>query len=462
MDLLALSRWQFALTTIYHFFFVPLTLGLGWFVVIFETIYARTGNETYKRLTKFWGKLFVINYAMGVVTGIVMEFQFGMNWSEYSRYVGDIFGVPLAIEGLLAFFLESVFLGVWIFGWDRLSRKAHALMIWLVAIGSNLSAVWILIANGFMHHPVGYVINNGRAELVDFGALIANPRAWWLISHTLASGLVTASFFVLAISAYHLARKQHVDFFRRSFKTAAIVGVIFSITVGVMGHIQGSYLREVQPMAAAASEALYETSDPAPFSVVAIFDSTGKEVIWSLDIPKVLSWLYYFQFSGEVEGINNIQAQYTDQYGSGDYVPIVALAYWTFRIMVGIGFLMVALTLLALYLPWKKWPEKQTRWLKWAVWIVFLPYFANTAGWILTETSRQPWIVHGLLKTADGVSPQSAGMVLTSLVGYVLIYAVLMAVDVYLLVKYAKAGPAEAESDSESAVSNPTFTLTES
>ena len=197
MDLLALSRWQFALTTIYHFFFVPLTLGLAWFVVIFETIYARTGNETYKRLTKFWGKLFVINYIMGVVTGLVQEFQFGMNWSEYSRYVGDIFGVPLAIEGLLAFFLESTLLGVWIFGWERLSRKAHALMIWLVAIGSNLSAVWILIANGFMQHPVGYVINNGRAELVDFGALIFNPRAWWMISHTLAAGLVTASFFVL-------------------------------------------------------------------------------------------------------------------------------------------------------------------------------------------------------------------------------------------------------------------------
>ena len=215
-------------------------------------------------------------------------------------------------------------------------------------------------------------------------------------------------------------------------------------------------------MAAAASEALYETSDPAPFSVVAIFDSTGKEVIWSLEIPKVLSWLYFFQFSGEVEGINNIQAQYTDLYGSGDYVPTVALAYWTFRLMVGIGFLMVALTLLALYLPWKKWPEKQTRWLKWAVWIVFLPYFANTAGWILTETSRQPWIVHGLLKTADGVSPQSAGMVLTSLVGYVLIYAVLMAADVYLLVKYAKAGPVEAESDAANAAENPTFSLTES
>jgi len=462
MDLLALSRWQFALTTIYHFFFVPLTLGLVWFVVIFETIYARTGNETYKRLTKFWGKLFVINYAMGVVTGIVQEFQFGMNWSEYSRYVGDIFGVPLAIEGLLAFFLESVFLGVWIFGWDRLSRKMHALTIWLVAIGSNLSAVWILIANGFMQRPVGYVLNNGRAELVDFGALITNSRAWWMIAHTLAAGLVTAAFFVLAVSAYHLFRKQHVEIFRISFKTAALIGIVSTILVGVVGHVQGAFLREVQPMAAAASEALYETADPAPFSVIALFDASGKKVIWSLDVPKFLSWLYFFKFEGEVEGIDNIQAQYTELYGPGDYVPMVVLPYWTFRIMVGVGFLMVALAAIALYFPLKKWPEKPLRWLKWGVWIVFLPYIANTAGWILTETGRQPWIVHGLLKTADGVSPQSAGMVLTSLVGYVLLYALLMIADVFLLVKFAKAGPAEAESDNESAAPNPTFTLTQS
>jgi cytochrome d ubiquinol oxidase subunit I len=440
MDLVLLSRWQFALTTIYHFFFVPLTLGLGWLVAILQTKYVRSGDETYKRLTKFWGKLFLINFAMGVVTGIVQEFQFGMNWSEYSRYVGDIFGAPLAIEGLMAFFLESTFLGVWVFGWDRLPKKLHAATIWLVALGSNLSAVWILLANGFMQHPVGYQIENGRAVLIDFAALVFNPRGWYLIGHTLTSGLVTASFFMLGVSAYHLVRKNQVEGFRYSFKLAAIVGLVTSVLVGVAGHAQGVYLREVQPMAAAASEAHYETADPADFSVVAWFDSTGKEVVWDLRIPKVLSWLYYFRFSGEVEGIDNLQEQYVEQYGPGDYIPLVVLPYWTFRIMVGVGMLMVLITLLALYLPWKKWPDKWNRWLKWGVWVLFLPYIANTAGWILTETGRQPWIVHGLLRTTDGVSPHSPGLVLMTLVGFVVIYAVLMGFDIYLLAKYAKAG----------------------
>ena len=440
MDLVLLSRWQFALTTIYHFFFVPLTLGLGWLVAILQTKYLISGDETYKRLTKFWGKLFVINYAMGVVTGIVMEFQFGMNWSEYSRYVGDIFGAPLAIEGLSAFFLESTFLGVWIFGWDRLPKKLHTASIWLVAFGSNLSAVWILLANGFMQHPVGYELESGRAVLVDFAALVFNPRGWFLIWHTLSSGLVTAAFFMLGISAWHLVRKQQVEAFRYSFKLAAIVGLVMAVMSGVAGHAQGVYLREVQPMAAAASEAHYETADPADFSLVALFDSTGKNVTWDLRIPKMLSWLYYFRFSGEVEGIDNLQQQYVELYGPGDYVPLVALTYWTFRIMVGIGTLMVAVSLAALYLPWKKWPDKWTRWLKWGVWVLFLPYLANTAGWILTETGRQPWIVHGLLLTKDGVSPLSPGIVLMSLVGFVLIYGVLMGFDVYLLAKYAKLG----------------------
>jgi cytochrome d ubiquinol oxidase subunit I len=448
MDLVILSRWQFALTTIYHFFFVPLTLGLGWFVAILQTIYVRSGNETYKHLTKFWGKLFVINYAMGVVTGIVMEFQFGMNWSEYSRYVGDVFGAPLAIEGLSAFFLESTFLGVWIFGWDRLSKKLHTAAIWLVAFGSNLSAVWILLANGFMQHPVGYELENGRAVLVDFWALVSNPRGWFLIWHTLSAGLVTAAFFAVGISAYHLVRKHQVEAFRHSFRIAAIIGLLSAAMVGIAGHAQGIYLREVQPMAAAASEALWETADPASFSVVALFDSTGKKEIWSLQIPKALSLLYFFKLEGEVEGINNIQAQYTELYGQGDYVPVVALAYWTFRIMVGLGFLMVALMAGALYLPWKKWPEKLNRWLKWGVLLIALPYLANTAGWVLTETGRQPWIVHGLLKTENAVSPLSPGMVLLSLVGFVLIYGVLMAVDAYLLVKFAKAGLPAAEAES--------------
>jgi cytochrome d ubiquinol oxidase subunit I len=440
MDLVTLSRWQFALTTIYHFFFVPLTLGLGWLVAILQTKYFYSGNETYKRQTKFWGKLFLINFAMGVVTGIVMEFQFGMNWSEYSRYVGDVFGAPLAIEALVAFFLESTFLGVWIFGWDRLPKKIHLAAIWLAALGSNLSAIWILIANGFMQHPVGYELENGRAILVDFGALILNPRAWLLVWHTLSSGLVTAAFFMVGISAYHLVRKQQVEAFRYSFRLGAIIGLLSSVIVIISGHTQAMYLREVQPMAAAASEAHWETADPADFSLVAIFDSTGKQEIWSLRIPKALSFLYFFRFKGEVEGINNIQAEYAELYGPGDYVPLVALTFWTFRIMVGVGFLMVALMAMALYLPWKKWPEKWGRWLKWGVWILVLPYVANTTGWVLTETGRQPWIVHGLLRTEEGVSPLSTGIVWMSLVGFVLIYAILMGFDVYLLAKYAKAG----------------------
>lgn len=444
MDPVVLSRWQFALTTIYHFFFVPLTLGLGWFIAIWETIYVRTGNETYKRMAKFWGKLFLINFAMGVVTGIVLEFQFGMNWSEFSRFVGDIFGAPLAIEALLAFFLESTFLGIWIFGWDRLSKSLHAVTIWMVVIGSNLSALWILMANGWMQSPVGHVINEatGRAELVDFVALIFNPRSWLFFWHTVSAGFVTAAFFVLGISAYHLARTQNVDFFRRSFRLAAIIGLVAAVMVGVAGHVQGTYLHEVQPMAAAASEALWDTANPAPFTVVAIFDSTGKQEIWSLKIPKALSLLYFFSTEGEVQGIHQIQVDYEVIYGPGDYVPLVALTFWTFRIMVGLGLLLIASGAFALYIALRNWPSKWARWLKWIVWVIPVPYLANTAGWILTETGRQPWIVHGLLKTENAVSPTiNMGTILFSLIGFVLIYAVLMAVDVYLLVRFAKSGP---------------------
>jgi cytochrome d ubiquinol oxidase subunit I len=455
MDPVILSRMQFAITTVYHFFFVPLTLGLGWVVAILETMYIRSGNEDYKRLAKFWGKLFLINFAMGVVTGIVQEFQFGMNWSEYSRYVGDIFGAPLAIEALLAFFLESTFLGVWLFGWDKLSKKAHVTAIWLVAIGSNLSALFILMANGFMQHPVGYTINNGRAEMVDFFALFTNPRGWYFFWHTISSGLATAAFFILGISAYHILRNQkneagQSEAFKRTFAMAAIIGLVATVSVVLSGHFQGSLVREMQPMAAAASESHWETADPASFSVIAFFDASGKKEVWSLKIPKILSFLYYFKFSGEVEGINQIQARYESEFGPGDYRPNVGLAYWTFRIMVGAGFLMVAMCAYAYYLHWKKWPAKWTRWIKWMVLGISLPYIANSCGWILTETARQPWIVHGLLKTQDGVSPLQPGMILVSLIGYTLLYAALMMADVYLLVKYAKAGmPA---TDTEAAV----------
>ncbi len=449
MDLVTISRWQFALTTIYHFFFVPLTLGLVWFVAILELMYVRTGNPLYKRLTKFWGKIFLINYAMGVVTGIVMEFQFGMNWSEYARFVGDVFGAPLAIEGLLAFFLESTFLGVWIFGWERLSKKLHGAMIWLVAFGANMSAFWILVANGFMQHPVGYVINNGRAEMVDFGALLLNPRAWFLFMHAISSGFVTAAFLVLGFSAYHLVRRNDQDGFQTSFKLAAIIGLLATIATVGTGHAQGLYMREVQPMAAAASEAHYDTQDPADFSVIAFFDATGKNEVWSLKIPKALSFLYNFKPYGMVEGINQLQVKYEEEFGPGDYVPLVALTYWMFRLMVAIGFLMVLLTALALYVTIRKYPSAWIRHLRWFIPAIFLPYIANTSGWILTETARQPWVVHGLMQTKDAVSPNlTVTSVWISLVGFVVVYAILMGFDLYLILKFAKKGLEAGDTDS--------------
>jgi cytochrome d ubiquinol oxidase subunit I len=448
MDPVILSRWQFAITSVYHFFFVPLTLGLGWFVAIMQTVYYRTGNETFKNMAKFWGKLFLINFAMGVVTGIVQEFQFGMNWSEYSRYVGDIFGAPLAIEALLAFFLESTFLGIWIFGWDRISKSLHLTAIWLVAIGSNLSALWILIANAFMQHPVGYVLQNGRAEMVNFGALVANPKAWLFFWHTISSGLATAAFFVIGISAWYLTRKKDVEVFKHSFRIAAIIGTLAVVSVILAGHTQGQEMRQTQPMKLAALEALWTSEKPASFSLLTIGDLSGRKEVWSIRIPYVMSLLACNNLTCGVQGVNDLQAQYVQQYGPGNYIPLMVVTYWTFRFMVGAGFLMFGLVAYALFLVMKDWPEKWMRWLKWMPWAIALPYIANSSGWILTEMGRQPWIVYGLLKTEDAVSPLSPGMVLTTVIGFTLIYALLMSADVYLLNKFAKAGPAAAMQES--------------
>jgi cytochrome d ubiquinol oxidase subunit I len=440
VDQLAVARWQFAITTVYHFFFVPLTLGLSILVAIMETAYVRTGDETYKRMTKFWGKLFVINFAMGVVTGIVQEFQFGMNWSEYSRFVGDIFGAPLAIEALLAFFMESTFLGVWIFGWDRLPKTVHAATFWLVAIGSNLSALWILIANSFMHQPVGYTLRSGRAEMTDFVALITNPHVRVQFPHVFTSGMTTAAFFVLGISAYHLLRKsQDLELFRCSLRMALVYGVIGTVLVILVGHSQAQHMVKVQPMKMAAAEALWDSEDPASFSLFTIGNEPQRRDLLSIRIPGALSFLAYNRFSGEVQGINQLQAQYEQTYGPGSYVPPVAVSYWTFRMMVGAGFVMVALALYGLYLALKDRVEGK-RWFLWLLpWAIVLPYLANTTGWLFTEIARQPWIVFGLQKTADAVSPNvSGGTVLLSLVGFTLLYGVLMVADVYLLAKYAR------------------------
>ncbi len=439
IDATAVARWQFAITTVYHFFFVPLTLGLSILVAILETAYVRTGDETYKRMTKFWGKLFVINFAMGVVTGIVQEFQFGMNWSEYSRFVGDVFGAPLAIEALLAFFLESTFLGVWIFGWDKLPKKLHAGAMWMVAIGSNISALWILIANSFMQQPVGYTLRNGRAEMTDFFALITNPHVRVQFPHVFASGVATAAFFVLSISAYHLLKKgERLEMFRRSFRIAVVYGLIGIVLVILVGHSQAQHMVKTQPMKMAAAEALWESQDPASFSLFTIGDEPARKDLLSIRIPGGLSFLSYNRFSGEVKGINQLQAEYEQQYGPGNYVPPVAVSYWTFRLMAGAGVLMLVLAAYGLYLVLKD-RVSQKRWFMGMLLLaVFLPYLANSTGWLFTEIARQPWIVFGLQKTTDAVSPNvSGGTVLLSLVGFALLYGVLMAADVYLLTKYA-------------------------
>ncbi|MBI3172950.1 MAG: cytochrome ubiquinol oxidase subunit I [Chloroflexi bacterium] len=445
MDPITLSRWQFALTTIYHWLFVPLTLGMGWYVAFFQTRYYQTKDETWRKMAKFWGKLFLINFAIGVVTGIVQEFQFGMNWSGYSRYVGDIFGAPLAVEALLAFFMESTFLGVWIFGEGKVPEKVHLAAIWLAALGSNLSAIWILIANGFMQAPpaTAYVLNeaNGRLELVNFFALIGNAKAWIFIWHTLSDGLAMAAFLILSVSAYHLLRKQNVDFFKRSFNIASVVGLVASVLIFLGGHTMGQYMKEVQPMKLAALEAIWETEQPASFSLLTIGDLTGKQEVWSIRIPYAMSFLACNNFTCEVQGVNELQAQYEQQYGPGDYVPLMVVTYWTFRIMMAFGFVMMFLTAFFVWAN-SRGDITNAKWLKWVPWMLVLPYLANASGWILTEMGRQPWIVYGLLKVQDAVSPNLTVVDLwISLVGYTVLYGSLAVAMVYLMKKYAIAGP---------------------
>lgn len=445
MDPLTLSRLQFAVTTVYHFFFVPLTLGLVILVAVMETLYVRSGDEQYKRMAQFWGKLFLINFAMGVVTGLVQEFQFGLNWSNFSRFVGDVFGAVLAIETLLAFFLESTFLGIWFFGWDKLPKRVHLATIWLVALGSQLSALLILVANSFMQQPVAFVIRGGRAEMTDFFALLGNPHIVYQYSHVFFSGLTTAAFFILGISAYHLRQNWNNDFFQRSFQIGLFCALISSPLSVATGHAQGVHKLFTQPMKMAASEALWETESPASFSLISIIDEKNQRDLFAIRLPGMLSWLYFFKAEGEVPGIKNLQEAYVKKYGAGNYIPPVTLTYWSFRLMVGAGFAMVGLAILAWLLPRTK---KLARWVPLLLLIlipaILLPYIANTTGWLMTEMGRQPWIVYGVMKTEQGVSPiLTSEAVLFSLLAFTLVYGALMVVDIYLLAKYARHAPTE-------------------
>ena len=442
-----LARWQFGITSVYHFLFVPLTLGLSVLVAIMETLYVRTGNELYKRMAKFWGKLFLLNFSLGVVTGLVQEFQFGMNWSEYSRFMGDIFGVPLALEALTAFYLESVFIGLWLFGWDRLSRKTHLACIWLVAFASNLSALWILIANSFMQAPVGYVLRNGRAEMTDFFALLTNSYVLRQYPHTLMGGLITAGVFVMAISAYHLLRKNQPEFFRPSLRIGLTCALIASLLAAGTGHLQAQHVAKAQPMKLAVMESLWETANPAPYLLFASIDQDKQQNSLEISVPGALSLLVHGSLDGEIKGIKELQAQYAQQYGPGNYVPDIFPVFWSYRIMIGAGMWLLALTAFAFF-QLRRNRLEQNPWLLRAIfWSLPVPYLANSAGWIVTEMGRQPWIVFGLQRVEQAVSPNvSSGAVWTSLIGFTVLYGLLAVVGVHLLKKFACQGPEQANS----------------
>lgn len=432
MDPVFLSRLQFAAATMFHFLFVPLTLGLSILVAYMETRYVRTNDETYLRMTKFWGKLFLINFALGVVTGITLEFQFGTNWSRYSAFVGDIFGSLLAVEATVAFFLESTLIGVWIFGWRRLSKKAHAIVMWLVAAASNISALWILTANGWMQQPVGYAIRNGRAELEDFASVVFNKFSILEFLHTVPAAFMLGGFFVMGISAYHLYRKQHIDFFTRSFKMAVVFAFLASVWVAVTGDQHAVHVTEVQPTKLAAMESHWETTTQAPLVMFAIPDEKNERNLIEIGaLPGVLSFLGYHDFNAKVKGLKDFAPE--DR-------PPVLLTFLSFRLMVGLGFLLPLLALIGLVLRNRL---VENRWFLIVMMVAIpLPYIAMQAGWILAEVGRQPWIVYGLMRTTDAASPVTGGQVMASLVAFILVYGLLGLIGFYLIIKNAVKGPA--------------------
>jgi cytochrome bd ubiquinol oxidase subunit I len=454
MDALDLARWQFGITTVYHFLFVPLTISLAFVVAGFQTAWFKKNDEKYLKLTRFFGELFLINFAMGVVTGIVQEFQFGMNWSDYSRFVGDVFGAPLAIEGLLAFFLESTFLGLWIFGWDKLPKWIHLASIWIVAVGTLLSAYFILAANAWMQQPVGYAINptTHRAELNDIFAVLTNPTVIFAFPHVIAGAFMTGGAFVLGVAVWRIVRRP-IDAapFRIAAKAGAITLLLGGLVVAGSGDQLGQHIATDQPMKLAAAEDLKTTQTQAPFSLFTLWDLNGNEV-FSLEVPDMLSILATHNPNGQVQGIDNLQTQFAAQYGPGNYSPIVPVTFWSFRFMIGAG------TMAAFAALWFLWRMRKGRTprrveLLIAVVLPLLPLAANSFAWIFTEMGRQPWVVYGRQLTANGVSPSvSTAEVATTLIVFTLLYGVLAVVEVGLIAKRIR-GPFEI-ADSHSADSD--------
>ena len=454
MDLVDIARWQFGITTVFHYLFVPLTIGLTALVAVMETAWLRTGNPEWLRLTKFFGKLMLVNFAIGVVTGIVQEFQFGMNWSDYSRFVGDVFGAPLAIEALLAFFLESTFLGLWIFGWDKLPRPLHAACLWIVHLGTLVSSWFILAANSWMQHPVGYRYDQetGRAELTDFAAVMFNKVQLATFPHVILAAYMTAAVFVLGICGWlYVRRAADRGLYRKGIRLGAVVAVIGFAGVAISGDVQGKIMTEVQPMKMAAAEALYETSDScAPFSVLTIGTPDGKEEKFAITVPCVLSFLGTGSFDGRVEGINDLREQYAATYGQDpgasyyspdDFTPIIPVTYWTFRWMMGLG---AAATLGAVVLLWLT-RGGRTPAFRWfgavALSLPVMALLANSAGWIFTEMGRQPWVVFGLMTTRNAVSPGiSETEAWISLLALTSLYGFLAVIEVGLLRRIVRKG----------------------
>jgi cytochrome d ubiquinol oxidase subunit I len=446
VNALELARLQFGITTLFHFIFVPMSIGLAAWVALCQTRWYRTGDEVYLRMTRFWGKFMLISLAIGVVTGLVQEFQFGMNWSQYSRYVGDIFGAPLAMEGLAAFFLESTFLGLWLFGWGRLTPKAHLATAWLTAFGTVLSAYFILAANSWMQHPVGYIINHTthRAELKSIGAVLTNSTVLLAFPHTIFGALCTGGMLVLGISALGLLRGRNADVFSRSVRLVLPLTLVAAILTGAAGHAQGTLMEEQQPMKMAAAEALYHSTRGASLSVFAVgpFERHPERLNTDIRIPHLLSIIGTFSWNGKVKGIDQVNAEEQAKYGPGDYVPIVGVTYWTFRLMAGVGLLLVLIPLIGLALMRRGLLERRRWFLRAAIAGAFLPPLANLTGWIFTEMGRQPWIVYGLLKTNEARSPLvGSATILLSLVGYTLLYGVLALVGGRLFLREIANGP---------------------
>ncbi len=439
------ARWQFGITTLYHFIFIPVTLGLSFVVAAMETVYARTKNPAWRRMTLFWGRIFVINVAMGVVTGIVQEFQFGMNWSTYSAYVGDVFGAPLALEGLLAFFLESTFIGVWIFTWDRFSPRLHATVMWITAVGSWISAIFILVANAWMQHPVGYSINvsTGRAQLTNFGALFSNPVFLVTLPHTILAAALTAGAILLGVGCWHLFRATDNAIFMPTARIGAVLTIASAVLVGFSGHIQAQIMTTVQPMKMAAAEALFHGESGAEFSLFAIGDVAQGKNSFNIALPHMLSVLATNSWDGYVAGIDDIQADYRKTYGPGDYEPNVAVTYWTFRIMVGTAFLSGFIGFIAALL-WRRGILGRQRWFqRVALAAIALPFIGNFTGWIFTEMGRQPWVVFGLLQTNNAASPSvDAVSVWFSFVGFTLLYGVLAVITLRLVMRHVRSATA--------------------